>query len=108
MKDLYGSIGQRIREARTTKSWTIQRLAEAVNIDPSFMGQIERGAGIPSLKTLARVAEVLRVPLKDFFDEGASSDSSEFLIREVSTLFHKRSKRERQRAMTVLKALFQS
>jgi len=106
MKDLYTRIGQRIREARHTKGWTIQRLAEVVDIDPSFMGQIERGVGIPSLRTLARVADALGIRLKDLFDFEKDHPSSDFVVREATALMTQRPRRDRQRALKILRELF--
>ena len=51
MKNIHVILGRRIREVRQIKGLTIQALAEDVNLDPSFLGQIERGVGIPSLNT---------------------------------------------------------
>jgi transcriptional regulator with XRE-family HTH domain len=70
------------------------------------MGQIERGVGVPSLQTLSKVADAFRIPLKELFDSPASPQSSDFLVREASFLLERRSKRERQRAIHILRALF--
>jgi len=106
MRDLYAGIGRRIREARHTKVWTIQRLAEAGDIDPSFMGQIERGVGVPSLHTLARVAHALDIRLKDLFDFEDSRPPSDFFVREAAALMTRRPKRDRERAVKILRELF--
>lgn len=65
MDKIRREVGARIRSARTALKMTQAEVAERVGIDASFYGQIERGANIPSLKTLFAVAEVLRVEPSD-------------------------------------------
>lgn len=55
----YGSIGNRIRQARKEKSWSQKTLAEKCGISPSFMGHIERGSRIMSLDTFVNLCEAL-------------------------------------------------
>src|SRR5258707_15181482 len=61
MEKVYREIGARIRSLRQTLKMTQAEVAERVGIDASFYGQVERGANIPSLRTLFAVAHVLRV-----------------------------------------------
>ncbi|MEK7384279.1 MAG: helix-turn-helix transcriptional regulator [Elusimicrobiota bacterium] len=61
MKKVYQDIGARIRVLRQVLKLTQAEVAERAGIDSSFYGQIERGANVPSLRTLFAVAEVLRV-----------------------------------------------
>jgi transcriptional regulator with XRE-family HTH domain len=65
MKKAYQEIGARIRALRLASKLTQAEVAERCGIDPSFYGQIERGANVPSLRTLFAVAEVLRVEPAD-------------------------------------------
>ncbi len=57
-QSLYRAIGERVFAVRTALGMTQQKMAEKVGIDTSFYGQIERGAGIMSLKTLFTIADV--------------------------------------------------
>lgn len=61
MDRLFGEIGSRIKALRQARSLTQAQVAEAAGIDPSFYGQIERGANVPSVRTLLSVAEALGV-----------------------------------------------
>lgn len=54
-------IGGRIRFLRKALKLTQAQVAEIVGIDSSFYGQIERGANVPSLKTLLAIADALSV-----------------------------------------------
>jgi transcriptional regulator with XRE-family HTH domain len=42
-------------------------LAEAVNLNPKYIGEIERGEKIISIEALLRVAKVVKIPIRDFF-----------------------------------------
>ena len=65
MGRIYADIGARMRAIRETLKLTQAEVAGAVGVDPSFYGQIERGSGIPSLRTLLAVARVFGVEPAD-------------------------------------------
>ena len=48
---------------------TQERLAEKVDLNPVYMGQIERGYKIPTVDVLLRVARALKVRLRDIVHE---------------------------------------
>jgi len=59
-----GEYLQRIRKAR---GLTQERLAELCDLTPEHVSGIERGRRYPSMKTLLRMAEVLRISLSEAF-----------------------------------------
>ncbi|MCK6511910.1 helix-turn-helix transcriptional regulator [Myxococcota bacterium] len=54
-------IGTRIRELRKRRGWTIQDLADKVDLTKGSISNIERGIKQPSLDTLAKIAEVFSI-----------------------------------------------
>ena len=52
-------LGQRIREQRKEKGWTIEQFAERVELSANYVGDLERGVKIPKLETFIRIVEVL-------------------------------------------------
>jgi len=54
-------IGKRIAARRKQLNWTQEQLAERVRVDAETISRFERGANLPSLPTLDRMANVLRV-----------------------------------------------
>lgn len=68
MSDLAKQLGRRIHLFRKQNGLTQAALAEKARISNEFMSGIERGAKLPSLPTLERVAKVLGVSLKDLFN----------------------------------------
>ena len=63
-------LGHRIRALRKAKGFTIEELAEAADLSPTFLGQTERGKHIPSIRTCERLAHILGVSLSRLFDFG--------------------------------------
>ncbi len=71
-------IGRRLRTLRQWRGLTQRALSRRVGpMDLSYVGKIERGEQLPSLKTLLRLATALGVPLSDFFESRSSSHPSE-------------------------------
>ena len=51
-----------MREYRTRKEMSQEDLAEAAELDRSFISMIERGIQSPNIIVLIKIAEVLEVP----------------------------------------------
>ncbi len=73
--ELKVQIGQRMRRIRTMRNLTQKELANTIvgRVDYTYVGKIERGAQLPSLKVLERLSEALGVPLAYFFQEESLS-----------------------------------
>jgi len=61
MEKVYREIGSRLRSLRQALKLTQAETAERAGIDASFYGQVERGANVPSLRTLYAVAAVFKI-----------------------------------------------
>ncbi|MGH8057675.1 MAG: helix-turn-helix domain-containing protein [Candidatus Entotheonellia bacterium] len=98
-------IGKRVRELRQGKGLTQKELALKIQgkVDYSYIGKIERGEQLPSLKMLTRLSEALAVPLSYFF-QGLDSDTSagsEGLQAEEETIGRQQERRLRVMLRTV-------
>jgi len=67
-------VAKRIRTLRESKGLSLRALAEACNVSPSTLSQVEQGDTSPSVATLEKLAHGLRVPVAAFFAE-AEEDS---------------------------------
>ena len=56
-------LGERIREARGRLGISQEELAFRAEIDRTYVSQIERGIGNPSLLVMLRLSTVLQAPL---------------------------------------------
>lgn len=53
------NLGESVKKLRTDKGMTQEELAEAVGVQTSMIGHIERGMKIPSLAVALKLGEVL-------------------------------------------------
>ena len=54
-------LGQKIRALRKERKQTLETLAEAADIGLVYLGEIERGIKMPSLKTFIKLVNALDV-----------------------------------------------
>jgi transcriptional regulator with XRE-family HTH domain len=58
-------IGQRLRDERLARGYSLRRLAERLDVSPSLISQIETGRARPSVNTLYAIANELHVSLDE-------------------------------------------
>lgn len=63
MSSLEHNFGQGIRAARRGRRWSQEQLAEAADLNRSYLGEIERGVVSPSLATMGKLALALGAPI---------------------------------------------
>lgn len=87
----YELLGKHIREQRKSKNYTLEQLAEKLDVSTTFIGQIERAKGIPSLETLVKIANVLEISTDSllFGDLNEQSGANHFInkITELTCNF---------------------
>jgi transcriptional regulator with XRE-family HTH domain len=82
-------IGAKIRQIRTRLGWTQEYLAEKADMDFTSIGAAERGIRNLSLKSLARVADALSVPIEELVrlpKDTRISSEKEIAIHEVRVM----------------------
>lgn len=72
MKSINGNSGKRfgakLAYVRKSKNLSQMKLAEKVNMNFNYIGQIERGEANVTMKTLILLGDALEVELKELFD----------------------------------------
>ena len=61
-------IGQRVRQHRTARGWTLDELADRSGVSRRMVITIEHGEGNPSIATLLRISGALGVGLPVLVD----------------------------------------
>jgi transcriptional regulator with XRE-family HTH domain len=61
-------VAHNIRRLRVARDISQERLAFDAGVDRSYLGGIERGEENPSVDTLEKIAAILVVEIRDFFD----------------------------------------
>lgn len=67
-KENYKKLGLKIAYYRKLKEHTQETLAEAAEINATFLGQVECGSRGISLDNLFKISEILKTPTLKFFD----------------------------------------
>lgn len=80
-------IGSRIRYFRKLKGWSQETLALQADMNPAFLGHLERGLKSPTVKTLEKIAAALDISMAELFSEPQPiSDEKEALLTELRDL----------------------
>lgn len=58
LKEAFGSV---IRELRESKGMSQQELADYAEMDRTYLSDLERGLNYPSLNTIYKLADVLKI-----------------------------------------------
>jgi len=70
-------LGQQIRALRKAQKLSLAQLAERSDLSIGNLSQIERGVRSPSVRSLQRLSECLKVPIADLFQTRALPPASE-------------------------------
>lgn len=60
-------IGEAIRLRRKAAELTQEEMAELVDLNSKYIGEVERGEKIISIEALLRVAKAVKTPIREFF-----------------------------------------
>ena len=69
MSDIAKIIGQRIRNYRTQKGLSQEKLAELAGCHPTYIGQLERGEINATLESVEKIASAMDISLSELFDK---------------------------------------
>lgn len=69
-------IGRRIKEARHKLGLTQEELGERARLHYSYIGQVERGNKVPSLKTLKKISSALNIRLEILLEDSPEREIS--------------------------------
>ena len=67
-------IGERIRQFRTEQKFSQEELAFVSELHPAYIGKIERGEKCPTIETLYKIANGLKIPLHKLLDISSGTE----------------------------------
>lgn len=70
------NIGETIRNYRLQKGMSQGDIEKRTGLLRCYLSRVENGHTIPSLDTLAKIANAMELPLAQFFSDGASDNGS--------------------------------
>ena len=90
------NIGLRVKAARTQKGLTQPQLAEAIDKAFETISNLERGKTAPNFSTLADIANVLGLPMREFFDveDVDVTDARQRLLMQMNSLISDMDERQ--------------
>ena len=69
MSDIAKILGQRIRNYRTSKGLSQEKLAELAGCHPTYIGQLERGEKNATVESIEKISTALNVSLSTLFEK---------------------------------------
>ncbi|WP_339192781.1 helix-turn-helix transcriptional regulator [Paenibacillus sp. FSL W8-1287] len=97
-------VGDKIRELRTEKGLSQEKLGELAELNSNYIGQIERGEKSISVFTLKKIADGLSMSLEELFRLIDPADRTDAL-GEITELLSRRPVQEHAKALAVVKAV---
>ena len=79
-------VGQRIRELREQKNYTLNKLANHAGVSQSYLRDVELENKNPTIAFLSLICQSLGISLKDFFNEESDTD---FLNDPIMQMIYK-------------------
>jgi len=98
-------LGARIKELRKLRNISQEELAEKIGIGPKHLSRIEVGKSFPSRKTLEKLAIVLRLELKDFFEFSHLSKSRKELMQSIIQLLEEADEEKLRLLIKIIQAI---
>lgn len=102
MSDIAKIIGQRIRNYRTEKNLSQEKVAELSGLHPTYIGQLERGEKNCTLESLWSVAKALEVPLSQIFEKIEDGDTTDSIPLKCYEFIASKTKAEQEQLYRVL------
>ncbi|TYP49220.1 helix-turn-helix domain-containing protein [Thermosediminibacter litoriperuensis] len=108
--EIFKDIGKRIRQIRLQRDLTQEELGERANLHYSYIGQVERGDKIPSLKTLSKIAKALNVSLDYVLEDVKTYEArpdTEAAINELVTMIKTRPAHQIKMLVSVCRTIIE-
>ena len=103
MSDITKVLGQRIRNYRTAKHLSQEKLAELAGCHTAYIGQIERGEKNPTVESVEKISVALGVSLSKLFEKLGVEDSlTSSIPLECYELISEKSKAEQEQILRIL------
>ena len=100
-------FGKRVRSIRKAAKITQERAAEHANLNPKYLGEIERGEKRPSFEAILSLAKALGVQPADLFAFDREEKNERVLRRKIEALVQRANPAQLQQTHAFLKAILE-
>ncbi len=103
MSDIAKILGQRIRNYRTAKGLSQEKLSELAGCHPTYIGQIERGEKNATIESIEKIALALDISLSKLFERlGGKDDNTRNIPLECYEFLSAKTKKEQEHIYHIL------
>ncbi len=103
MSDIAKVLGQRIRNYRTAKGLSQEKLAELSGCHPTYIGQIERGEKNATIESIEKISAALNISLSKLFEKlGAQENGMRNIPLECYEFLSAKTKEEQEHIYRIL------
>ena len=103
MSDIAKILGQRIRNYRTAKGLSQEKLADLSGCHPTYIGQIERGEKNATIESIEKISTALNVSLSKLFEKlGTQEEGSRNIPLECYEFLSAKTKEEQEHIYRIL------
>lgn len=101
MREIAKIVGQRVRNYRTEKGFSQEKLAEMAGCHPTYIGQVERGEKNATLESIEKIASAMCIPLSKLFEK-IGEDHTDSIPMKCYALIASKSKSEQEQLYKIL------
>ena len=103
MSDITKALGQRIRNYRTAKGLSQEKLAELAGCHSTYIGQIERGEKNATIESIEKISLALNVSMSTLFEKlGAKEGEKRNIPLECYEFISAKTKDEQEHIYRIL------
>lgn len=103
MSEIAKAIGQRIRNYRTSRGLSQEKLADLCGCHPTYIGQLERGEKNATIESIEKIAAALDVSLSKLFEKlGGRDDCTRNIPLECYEFLSAKTKEEQEQLYRIL------
>ena len=103
MSDIVKVLGQRIRNYRTAKGLSQEKLAELSGCHPTYIGQIERGEKNATIESIEKISAALKISLSKLFEKiGTQENEARNIPLECYEFLSAKTKEEQEQILRIL------
>lgn len=101
------SCGNRIKQLRTDRSLSQERLALNAGITPAYLGLLERGKKNATVLTIEKICSAMNISLAEFFSDATEKSDSmaNDTINQVALQLSNLSENEKQAFLQITKQI---
>ena len=100
-------LGMKLREARNKAGFTQEQLAEKADIGVMYLGEIERGVKMPSMKIFIKLIEALDISA-DYIFRNELPSGKEYVLDEITEKLASLTPKQRKAAVDILDAFIKN